>query len=69
MYIYPIDLDGNGIASFVVQMELPAQFAPADGEEYNVNVIYSIKPTKPFKPAAVPRWRIFKDTFQDMGSS
>lgn len=64
MYIYPIDLDGDGVASFAVQMELPQAFAPDDGEEYHFTVLYSIKPRKPFKPTAVPRWRIFKDQFQ-----
>jgi len=51
LQIYPIDLDGDGIASFVVQVNVPAEFAPNDGD-YDLTRLYTIRPTMPFKPVA-----------------
>ncbi|MDR9453994.1 MAG: VCBS repeat-containing protein [Wenzhouxiangella sp.] len=51
MYIYPIDLNGDGLASFVIQMDPPQEVSPGDGE-YNLSSVYVINPIKPYKPVS-----------------
>ncbi len=59
-YIYPIDLDGNGVASFIAQMFLnPARWPMQQGDA-NRSVIYTISPVKPFEP--VPGPALLSDT-------
>ena len=49
MHIYPIDLNGNGLASFVIQMDPPQDVSPGD-DEYDLSSVYVINPIKPYKP-------------------
>lgn len=53
-YIYPIDLDGNGVASFIVQMFLIQDRWPQQQGDVQRNLIYTISPNKPFEPVAAP---------------
>lgn len=55
-YIYPIDLDGNGIASFVVQMFLNPDRWPMQPGDANRSVIYTLSPVKPFEPVSGSRY-------------
>lgn len=48
-YIYPIDLDGNGVASFLVQMFLSPNRWPMERGDFNRGVLYTISPVKPYK--------------------
>lgn len=55
-YIYPIDLNGDGMASFMVQMFLnPDSWPPKPGDVHR-NLIYTISPRKPFEPVAGPKF-------------
>ena len=49
MHIYPIDLNGNGLASFVIQMDPPQDVSPGD-DEYDLSAVYVINPIKAYKP-------------------
>jgi hypothetical protein len=60
LHIYPIDLHGDGVVSFLVQIVLPRpvniQIRPGD---FFRSVLYTITPKKPYKP--VPGARMLSD--------
>lgn len=55
-YIYPIDLDGDGVASYVVQMFLNPDRWPMQRGDFNRSVIYTVSPRKPYEPVAGPKY-------------
>jgi hypothetical protein len=55
-YIYPIDLDGSGVASFLVQMFMNADRWPLQRGDTNRSVLYTISARKPYEPVAGPRY-------------
>jgi len=54
-YIYPIDLEGNGVASFLVQMFLNPDRWPMQQGDFNRSVLYTISPRKPYEPVPGPQ--------------
>lgn len=54
-YIYPIDLQGDGMASFLVQVHMSPLRWPMEPGDVNQSILYVIAPSQPYQPVAGPK--------------